>query len=83
MSLYVLGNIFFIEVNKLTSSRINKARVNIFRTVVGLRRERVGNSGRMRTAHAAVITMGLLKLFARWGWMTMPWKVVGRGKIRP
>jgi hypothetical protein len=32
--------------------------------------------------YRGVWTMGLLKLFARWGWMTMPWKVVGRGKIR-
>jgi hypothetical protein len=32
--------------------------------------------------YRGIWTMSLLKLFARWGWMTMPWKVVGRGKVR-
>lgn len=33
-------------------------------------------------SYRGVWTMALLALFARWGWMKMPWKVVGRGKIR-
>lgn len=32
--------------------------------------------------YRGVWTMGLLKLFARCGWMSMPWKVAGRGRIR-
>jgi hypothetical protein len=31
--------------------------------------------------HRAAWVMGLLKLFARWGWMPMPWRVAGLGKI--
>ncbi len=33
-------------------------------------------------SYRGVWTMALLKLFASWGWMKMPWKLAGQGKIR-
>ena len=32
--------------------------------------------------YRGVWTMALLRLFASWGWMKMPWKLAGQGKIR-